>query len=547
MEWLRGKRRANLRLFRSLYAAWLVILYLSFLEFPTKPGLAAQFVVIFIVQQFAVILLATPILTAGAITEEKERGTLQFLLSAGLGTSEIVLGKAIARLALLGEILVVGLPLLFFMGRLADLHLGALLMVLAESLLAACAIAALSLLTSVWTKQTRDAVLLLYALVALGFGLWMLRASSVLPGGRVWLWCDAFLMVLDPRYAWEPLWERADPTVPGWRMLGHFAAWLFIAAASFLLAAWRMRPAYFRQLEGPRRGLGKFWGWLARPPVGDDPVRWRERYVVGLASMPGMRYVPRWPVLVVVMVATLYVHLDELFRLPTGEQLLSPSIWLSKFRSINTDNANGWFISSGGGAAVLLAILIGMRCAEAINGEKEKGTWDGLLMTPLTGRLLVASKLWGVLAASLPYLAAYALPTLILAATCGPLAVVITLAWLAGTVPIMLFAGAIGLLCSATIRQTWQSILATLGCSLLGGVVVGGLALLLCWPTMAGSSGPAIAPAIVFAGLCAIGALVGFLVTGLGVLAQAQLIVRREEPANDCQTGNETIGITAVT
>src|SRR5262249_1622414 len=153
-----------------------------------------------------IILLATPILTAGAITEEKERGTLQFLLSAGLDTSEIVLGKAIARLALLGEILVVGLPLLFFMGRLVDLHLGALLMVLAESLLAAFAIAALSMLTSVWTKQTRDAVLLLYALVALGFGVWMLRASSVLPGGRIWQWCDAFLMVLDPRYAWEPLW-----------------------------------------------------------------------------------------------------------------------------------------------------------------------------------------------------------------------------------------------------------------------------------------------------------------------------------------------------
>jgi hypothetical protein len=334
-------------------------------------------------------------------------------------------------------------------------------------------------------------------------------------------------MVLDPRYIWEPLWKYADPTVPGWRLAGHIAAWSIVGAGCFLLAVWRMRPAYFRQLEGPNPHAKSRWSWLVRPPVGDDPVRWRERHVVGLASMPGMRFIPRWPVLIVVAITALYIHLDELIRLPTGDQWFSWTVWVQKLTTINADNARSWFITSGGGAAVLMSVIVALRCAEAINGEKEKKTWEGLLMTPLTGRQLVHSKLWGILAATGPYLGAYAIPTIGVACLCGSLCIVVALAWIAAMPSIMIFVAAMGLFCSATIRQSWQSLLATLAGSILGGLLICGATFVLCAPiivelqrspTEAAATASAIATAVI--------ALVGFFIAGIAILEHTQTLVR---------------------
>src|SRR5262249_10327687 len=146
----------------------------------------------------------------------------------------------------------------------ADLRLGALTVVLVQTVLAAFALAALSLLTSVWTKTTRDAVLLLYALLALGFGAWLFRASGMLPWG--WGWLDRAIVVLDPGYVLEPLWKRGSQTLPGWRLLAHVAAWGIVAIGCLALAVWRMRPAYYRQMEGPNPHANSRWSWLRRPP-----------------------------------------------------------------------------------------------------------------------------------------------------------------------------------------------------------------------------------------------------------------------------------------
>ena len=63
------------------------------------------------VQQLAVIVL-TPLYAAGSIADEKERGTLDFLLSSPLPHYQILLGKLLARLAFVGSILAVGWPVL---------------------------------------------------------------------------------------------------------------------------------------------------------------------------------------------------------------------------------------------------------------------------------------------------------------------------------------------------------------------------------------------------------------------------------------------------
>src|SRR5262249_26895093 len=110
-ELLLGSRRHRLQIFRYVYAGWLLIqlvayywLYLvdarvvgNFWGAPPNPeataGFAGPFVSRLVTQQFVLLFLMTPALVAGAITDEKTRGTLQYLLAADLLSWEIVVGK----------------------------------------------------------------------------------------------------------------------------------------------------------------------------------------------------------------------------------------------------------------------------------------------------------------------------------------------------------------------------------------------------------------------------------------------------------------------
>src|SRR4051794_27761607 len=95
-ELLLGSRRNRLHAFRWIYAGWLVLQVLFFcleiLGNPTRAtsprnhggvpvselaAIGGQFTETFVVQQLILLLLVTPAFVAGAITDEKRRGTLQ--------------------------------------------------------------------------------------------------------------------------------------------------------------------------------------------------------------------------------------------------------------------------------------------------------------------------------------------------------------------------------------------------------------------------------------------------------------------------------------
>jgi ABC-type transport system involved in multi-copper enzyme maturation permease subunit len=76
------------------------------------PRLARDFVFTILVVQTAAIFLLTLAYVAGAVAEERERGTLDLLLTTHLRDREIVLGKLGSRLVQAGSILLAGLPLL---------------------------------------------------------------------------------------------------------------------------------------------------------------------------------------------------------------------------------------------------------------------------------------------------------------------------------------------------------------------------------------------------------------------------------------------------
>ena len=70
---------------------------------------------VFTAIQFAAVILITPALTANAIAEEKSSNTLLFLLTTHLTNREIVLGKLMTRLLLVGLLVLTGLPVLAIM------------------------------------------------------------------------------------------------------------------------------------------------------------------------------------------------------------------------------------------------------------------------------------------------------------------------------------------------------------------------------------------------------------------------------------------------
>jgi ABC-type transport system involved in multi-copper enzyme maturation permease subunit len=211
---------------------------------------------------------------------------------------------------------------------------------------------------------------------------------------------------------------------------------------------WRLRPAYLHALDRPARA-GR---WRPRPAVGAQPVRWRERHVVGLLTGSLLRWLPRWlPLAVVALTSGLLAW--AVFGNLTGGALI-------------------------GGAALYAAVMVlgvglitGLRSAGAITGEQERGTWPLLQLSPIPDGDLVHEKFRGILGACTPWLLAVSVPPFLVALYAGAewywLVVFVLVPphlWFVQRVMI-----ALGLSSSAEAKSTWQSLLTTLLVGLLFG------------------------------------------------------------------------------
>jgi ABC-type transport system involved in multi-copper enzyme maturation permease subunit len=469
-------RRTRLHLLRWAYALWLVVQLLYFL--PLFPGAVPfwrllpateQLIRFLLLQQLLLLVLVAPAYTAGAITQEKERGTLQLLLTAGFTAADVVAGKFLARLGEPLLLLLTALPLVCFYVGLREAHWLVALTLGLLPLGPLLGLGAAGVLASVWTRTTREALLAVYTVgLAAALAVWSV-------GGP--------LQGLDPLSALDAAWgEPHERVVPyqdaltgtetvlvviyheapdlgelAARLLGSLLAWAVLTAVCLALAVWRLRPAYLRQLARPgggRRGAG----W--RPAVGADPLRWKECHVEGLAPLPVLRRVPTWLAAAVVSLGTLAVAVLLLWQRRGG-----PDLWpvLSGLATPGERRLSDQVLTET--VLLLLSsilVVTGVRAATAISGERERQTWDGLLVTPLTSRQLVQGKLRGIVAAGRQYLLAAGIPALLLALCNGPAAVVlVALALMLGWWAVRLVA-AIGLDASERFPSSWKSIVATL-------------------------------------------------------------------------------------
>jgi ABC-type Na+ efflux pump permease subunit len=488
-EMLLGGRRTRLHVFRWVYAGWLVLqlayFYLAFLgedyravnnaarsggesvyNHASAPEVVgARFAEMFVSQQMILLLLLTPPFVAGAVTDEKRRGTLQYLLTTDLEARHIVLGKLLGRLAQVGLVLIAGWPLFALMAGFGGVEPVSVVFLAAGLAGPVFAVAAGTLLASVLCRQTRDAVLAFYlVLVVLG-----LLVRGV--GGP--------LGYLDPLYVLGPAWGAPgalDVAEAGRRLLVSGLVWLTAGGVCLAAAGARLRPVYLRELAAVRPGKDA-WGGGEREPIDDEPVRWRERHVEGIAPNPTLRRVPQWLAITLIAAVATASSLFILYAaISPGASLTDVvrSLMQLNVRKVASllQEASMGFLVQAIVALLVASLVVGIRCSGTITSEREKQTWEAVLLTPLSAKQIIRGKMWGVMGASYWYLLAYAAPAVTLSVLGGPLAFGYTVLWLAATVLAMYFIGAAGLWASVRSSNSWRSLLQTLVVGYLGGLTL---------------------------------------------------------------------------
>lgn len=172
-EVARLARNGRTNLIRILYA--LALFAALYAEIPgaevtkdSAPEFAKQFATLFLVIQSAAVLLITPLYFGGAVSDEKEKHSLDFLLGTRLTAREIVLGKFGARLVNLIGILLVGLPVLALTMFWGGVDLKLVVVMFASAVVSAFSLGALSVLLSVLMRRSIQALVCSFAAMLAG-------------------------------------------------------------------------------------------------------------------------------------------------------------------------------------------------------------------------------------------------------------------------------------------------------------------------------------------------------------------------------------------
>jgi ABC-type transport system involved in multi-copper enzyme maturation permease subunit len=225
----------------------------------------------------ALVMLAAPAATAGAICMDRARGTLDHMLATDLSDPEIVLGKLAARLLPVLGLIACSWPVLAISSLLGGIDPIALTLAFAIILTVALLGCTMAMALSVWARKPHEVVLVTYTfwmLLLLLWPIWYGLSKGGLMSPPQWT------LVADPFYL-----AFAPYAVPGkvglGDYLGFFIATLGASLILTILAVRRMRPVAARgtgvRRKEPGLGrLGRLLRWLPGPRLDGNPVLWRE-------------------------------------------------------------------------------------------------------------------------------------------------------------------------------------------------------------------------------------------------------------------------------
>ncbi len=490
VELVTTARRARHLVLRVLCAGFLgFVLAMAYREhLPDSPGsvvpisrmadFAHDFFAYFAFSQLIVMLLFTPALTAGTISLERERRTIEYLFATDLSNHEIVLGKLAARLVVTLCLAVAGLPILSIAMLLGGIEPQRLYMAMAITFSTTLALAAFGIGISVATKRSRDAVVRAYvALVAALVFPPIVSAMLLVPGGPVWV-RELVNPVLDELLDANPMVAMTRLFAP-WTKTQDWALTLKLAlyhgaigVACLVPAVAAVRRRHLKSFEVPSKpAQGR--GTRSRRPIGQWPLLWKEMYIGRTRSQNA--WTTRLAMLIMVgaisaLAVWMAVQTMQYAGLFGGQRMLVEAY---------LDMANPL-------AAVLatLGILVlAAWSAAAITTEKERDTWVSLLCTTLSPKEIIAGKIVGTLYAARWVLV---LPLIIYApAILFSPDFLLAVPFIVGTQLVLCtFVTALGVLFSLKSRNTLRSMGGTLGVTFVLG---GGYMLCCCLPLSMGS------------------------------------------------------------
>jgi ABC-type transport system involved in multi-copper enzyme maturation permease subunit len=413
-----GSRRSKHMYIRAIYLAalivvllWLMLLTAGQTEVSTRDLAskgAESFTYIAYLQIFLICVLA-PVFMGGAIAQEANPRTWEVLLTTPMSAAEIVLGNLFGRLFFVIGLLVCSMPLFALTQYFGGVPGSA---ILASYLVAGCTallVGALAIALSVSRLVGKRAFFVFYVAIVSYLGVTIALDYALRQAHRGAAGGDGVtaMTALNPFLA---LYALLNPTsypkapegtvggVLGWMLETPVQFWcigstllsvLFMAGSTFTVRSGGLATlgADASGVPWHRKILGlKLKSSEHRAPraVWTNPIAWRE--AASRNSTPAKiaaRYV--------------FLGLGGLFGLGL--------IWMFHTGSLSTSDFQYALLATMWGELAVIALVGINTAATAISKEREDGTLDLLLTTPITPSAYLKGKLRGLVAYLLPLLA----------------------------------------------------------------------------------------------------------------------------------------------
>lgn len=371
--------------------------------------LADQYFATFMTMQVLAVLLLTPAYTAGAIAEEKDRKTLEFILATDLEDREIVLSKLVSRLCSLTFVLLVSLPILSLMQFMGGVDPEMVLACYLATALTMTSLASLSILASVYARKTRDALGRVYMgtiayLTVLPIVEILLRWVAPTVGAvRLWFGDGAptildVVEIVNHGNIFMAYWSLAMTVSAGRSLaaalenvLGDYVTFHVICTA--ICTTWavlRLRAVALAQTSVAAVRVKAKSSLLPRivrrrPPVSNRPMLWKEVYA---DSGPRLNILGR--IVVGVLVLASFTPVGWIIY-----EYWFPSAGWGMNREQFHQAINVWVRLAGTIVGCLLLLSIAVRASGTITGERDKQTLDSLFTSPLESDTMFFAKWWG--------------------------------------------------------------------------------------------------------------------------------------------------------
>lgn len=406
-DMIRSARRSRYFLLRAFYSVvlllvlffvWMTVPHLNITARERASRLAMDYFEIFSVVQLVAVMLLTPAYVAGAVSEEKDRKTLEFLLATDLQNREIVLSKLLSRFAHLGLFLITGLPILSLLQFLGGIDPNLVLAGFGFTVVTMVGIGGISILNSVIYKRPRDSIAISYFYVIAYFFITTLLfqyqppavfrfgpgpAAPPATGEEAFfevLYTGNIIVVLAKVFR-SGIAGTLSADLPG--LLGEYT--LFYGGLAVVCILWsivRLRRIALKQTFAAVKLSQQA---KDRPPVGELPMLWKEVHVEGSLRLNWMA----WLLVLLLVIAS----------------FANPFVWLVEWTVIGTQwqegsmvrDMNLWTRIAGSAVGCLTILGVSIRAANSIGSERDRQTMDDLLSTPLESTEILAAKFVGAL------------------------------------------------------------------------------------------------------------------------------------------------------